>query len=320
MNGNWSPPIPTGADAVSAWRELDRQTRRDLLRGTGPHADPVVACVAVGYARTMLGGRRRARRLRRSFVFALAAIASMIAGAYLTALLHRPGVASAVPVVILVAGSVWFVLGTTRLRLRLIRMENVNAPALLAGEVPAPWTAPSPVQGRPLTIAHDRRATSLGYARAFAVTGACAVVTPLLLGWFAAPFLVLCAVLWPLMAYNLIHWVLPRRPVLVLDGGGVRFGTGVGLPWSAITEIRVHPLRTGNRPNPRHRVIAFVCADPRVPLASLKGFRRGNARRSLTYYGSPLAVASRNLDHTTEEIVAAAVALHPVPVRRFAPS
>jgi hypothetical protein len=99
----------------------------------------------------------------------------------------------------------------------------------------------------------------------------------------------------------------------------VRFGTGVGVPWANVTEIRVLPLRTGKRPNPRHRVIAFVCADPRVPLESLRGLRRSNARRALTYYGSPLVVASRGLDHTTEQIVAAAAALHPVPVRRFSP-
>jgi hypothetical protein len=304
---------------MSAWRELDRRTRRELLQGTGPHPDPVVACVAVGYARAMLGGRWWSRQMRGAFVFALAVITCTVVGAFIAGTLHRPGVAAAVPVVGIAPAILWFVVGATRFRLRLIRMENAHAPALLAGEAPAPPPEPSPAHGRPLTVAYDVRTMLRQYALTLVVTVAGAVVLPFLLGWFAAPFLVLCAVAWPLTAYNLIRWVLPRRPVLVIDGGGVRFGTGIGVPWAAITEIRLHPLRTGNRPNPRHRVIAFVCADPRVPLESLSGLRRSNARRALTYYGSPLVVASRGLDHTAEQIVAAAAALHPVPVRRFAP-
>jgi hypothetical protein len=304
---------------MSAWRELDRRTRRELLRRTDPYPDPVVACVAVGYARAMLGGRWAARQLRRSFVIALAVTTCAIAGIVVARVLHRPGGAAAVPVVIGVPMFLWYVVAATRLRLRLIRMENANAPALLAGAAPAPPPAPFPAYGRPLTVAYDVRAILRGQLSAFAVTAATAALLPFLAGWLEVPFLVLCAVLWLLMAYNLIRWVLPRRPVLVMDGGGVRFGAGISVPWAAITEIRVHPLRTGNRPNPRHRVIAFVCADPRIPLENLSGLRLSNARRALTYYGSPLVVASRSLDHTVEQIVTAALALHPVPVRRFAP-
>lgn len=316
---NWSPPIPSGAAALSAWRELDRRTRRDLLRETRPHPDPIVACVAVGYARTMLGERWGRRQLRRSFVLVLADITGIIGGAVVTAALHRPGVASAVAISVIASVSLWFAVSATRFRLRLIRMENANAPTLLAGEAPAPPPQPSPAQGSPLTVAFDRRAVLRQHASAFGITAVGAVVLPFLLGWFAAPFLGVCAVLWPLMVYQLIRWVLPRRPVLVLDGGGVRLGTGAGVPWAAVTEIRVLPLRARNRPNPRHHVIAFVCADPRVPLENLRGLRRRNARRALTYYGSPFVVASRGLDHTVEQIVAAAAALHPVPVRHFAP-
>jgi hypothetical protein len=301
---------------MTAWRELDRRTRRDLLRRTGPHPDPVVACVAVGYARTMLGGRVRSRRLLRSLVFVpvfivCAAIGATVAGP------DRPMVAAALPIVIVVPMIVWLVAGQVRFRLRLIRMENANAPTLLAGEAPAPPPAPAPAPGTPLSVAYEPRAVLRQYGRTACLTVAIAVILPFTIDWLAAPALALFAVAWALMGYQLVRWVLPRRPVLVMDGDGVTFGTGLSVPWDAITEIRVHPLRAGNRP--RHRVIAFVCADPRIPLERMSGIKRSNARRALTYYGSPLVVADRALDRTAEEIVAAATALHPVPVHRFAP-
>jgi hypothetical protein len=64
-----------------------------------------------------------------------------------------------------------------------------------------------------------------------------------------------------------------------------------------------------------HRVVGFVRADPEAPPT---GLRRTMARRALTYYGSPLAVPARGLDHPLERILAAATGLHPVPVRDLA--
>lgn len=55
-------------------------------------------------------------------------------------------------------------------------MENANAPALLAGETPAPPPEPSPARGRPLTVAYDRRAVLRQHALTLGVTVAGAVV------------------------------------------------------------------------------------------------------------------------------------------------
>jgi hypothetical protein len=316
-NASWSPPIPSGAAARSAWRELDRRTRRELLRGTGPYPDPVAACVAVGYARTMLGGR--SHYLLRSFLVAGAALVlAMVAGAVAVGV-HQPHMAVLVMFVIIMPVVVGSTIVRTRTRLRLIRMENANTPALLASEMYPPSPSPAPPAGEPVRIAYDRGAIARTYARTLAVSAAATTALLIAWTWYFVPLVALFGLVWVLLGYQWLRWVLPRRPVLVLDGTGVNIRNTLSAPWAAVTEIRVHPLRGTNRPNPANRVVVFVCADPEVPLARLTGLRRKGARRALTYYGSPLAVAGRALDHTVEEIVAAATAFRPVPVRHFAP-
>lgn len=316
----WSPPIPSGSAALTAWRELDRRTRRELLRATGPHPDPVVACVAVGYARTMLESRSRfvVRRMARALLIVVVAV---IALALALALPNGSAVAGFVPVVVVLAGTVWLSVGGIRFRLRLIRMENANAPALLAGETPMP--VPQAASGTPLSVAYDRGVVLRQYAVQLAMLLAVAA-----LGWLlqqqvlrsAWPLLVAAAFLavWlVLVVYYLFRWVLSGRTVLVVDRGGLRFASGLDVPWAGITEIRIHPFRGTNRPTPRFFVIAFVSADPRATIARMRGLRRWNASRALEYYGSPIVLPCRGLNRTIEEIVAAATSFHPIPVRRF---
>lgn len=316
----WSPPIPSGAAALTAWRELDRRTRRELLRATGPHPDPVVACVAVGYARTMLESRSRfvVRRMARALLIVGVAV---VVGAFALALPNGSALAAFVPVVVVLAGTLWLSVGGIRFRLRLIRMENANAPALLAGETPMP--VPPPAAGTPLSVAYDRGVVLRQYGVQLAAMLALAALVWLLqqrvlsAAWLVlipAAFLAFWLVL---VAYYLFRWVLPGRTVLVVDRGGLRFASGLRVPWSGITEIRIHPFRGTNRPTPRFFVIAFVSADPRATIARLRGLRRWNANRALEYYGSPVVLPCRGLNHTIEEIVAAATSFHPVPVRRF---
>jgi hypothetical protein len=302
---------------MSAWRDLDRRTRRELLRGTGPHPDPMAACIAVGYARTRLGAR--SRHLLRSLLVALGTLLLAMAAAAIAVSMDRPKLASVLSVLIIMPVLVTFAIARTRLRLRLIRMENANTPALLASETFPPSPEPAPGTGEPVKIAYERGAVLRQYARLLAISAAAIVGMFFLWGRYALLFVALFGPIWVLLGHHLLRWVLPRRPVLVLDDAGVNIRDTLRVPWSAITEIRVHPLRGTNRPNPSNRVVVFVCADPEAPLAQLTGPRRSGARRATTYYGSPLAVAGRSLDHTVEQIAAAATAFHPVPVRHFAP-
>jgi hypothetical protein len=315
---SWSPPIPSGAAALGAWRELDRRTRRDLLRATGPHPDPIVACIAVGYARTMLGDR--SRHLLRSFLIALSTLLLAMVAAAIAVGMDRPNLAPILSILIIMPVLVTFAIARTRRRLRLIRMENANTPTLLASEMFPPSPEPAPAPGEPVKVAYERGTVLRAYAWTLAVSGASVAAVFFGLGrYLAIPVAALFAVAWVAIGHQLFRWVLPRRPVLVLDGTGVQIRDVLTAPWPAITEIRVLPLRGTNRPDPANRVVVFVCADPEVLLARLTGVRRNGARRALTYYGSPLAVSGRSLDHTVEQIVAAATAFRPVPVRHFAP-
>jgi hypothetical protein len=88
--------------------------------------------------------------------------------------------------------------------------------------------------------------------------------------------------------------------------------------WPDITELRVLPHQ-GVLTGSEYRIVVFVCADPEAPLAGLTGLRRAMARRALRYYGSPLAVPTRGLDHTLDQILAAATGLDSVSVRNLAP-
>jgi hypothetical protein len=99
----------------------------------------------------------------------------------------------------------------------------------------------------------------------------------------------------------------------------------VAVPWVAavgvsrqeVTEVRVLPQRTSVRAKTRHRVVAFVLADPERVLERIGGAKSKGARLDHRYYGSPLALADQMLDHSAEEIAATVQNLTPIPVRRF---
>lgn len=313
-SARWSPPIPTGAAALTAWRELDRGTRHDLLRSAVPHPDPAVACIAVGYARTKLQNRVRPVLRRLALILGLV-VATIIATALVVAAGGGQRVAVDLPAILVVPAVLLLSIGGARHRLRLIRMENVNAPALLAGETP--MQMPPTAAGTPLDVRFDRRATLRTYIRPTVVFVLVGALLPLVLhGIVPIALITVMALSLAMIGYQLVRWVLPGRPVLVMDGGGLRFGiTGLSVAWTEVSEIRIHPLRSNRGSDAR--VIAFVCADPWPTIARMRGLRRWSGRQALRYYGSPVVLASRTLDHTVEEIAAAATSFHPVPVRRF---
>jgi hypothetical protein len=314
-HARWSPPIPTGAAANTAWRELDRRTRRDLLLRSDPHPDPMVACVALGHARTRLDAWPLTTLVRLGVLVVLSG-SIMVVGLVVAVRLNDPAVVTSVVISLITALVLGLVIHTVSAFFQLVRMENVNAPALLAGEVPPPPAVPA--TGEPLAVAYAPRAVLRWYAVVTAVSAFIELRMFLDRDLLRVPFSVLFAALLVFMGHRLFAWVLPRRPVLGLDEDGILVKGGLSAPWEDITEIRVLPHR-GATTGSEHRVVVFVCADPVVPLAELTGLKRILAERALTYYGSPLAMSTRGLDHTVEQILAAATALHPVPVRNFAP-
>ncbi|MBC6458877.1 hypothetical protein [Actinomadura sp. HBU206391] len=322
--GSWSPPIPSGAVAVDAWKRLDRRTRRDLLRSAAAHPDPSVAAVAVGYARTNLGGRWWLRSLRSVwFAPVTCGVATLLV---VSGSVRRWPQLSALVFASCAVAFLWDVVRVTRLRLALIRMENANAPSLLAGEtVTSTIGRADPVQagvGESLIVGYDGKTLVRWYA-GVAVPWVAAVAVSLVgkRPILYVPAIVAAILLTLVSAYFVILAVMgirPGRRAAVLDREGISSPFfDVHVDWREVVEVRVLPQRASVRAKTRHRVVAFVLADPEGVLERIGGVKAKGARLDHRYYGSPLAMADQILDHSADEIAAAVQNLTPVPVRRF---
>jgi hypothetical protein len=118
----------------------------------------------------------------------------------------------------------------------------------------------------------------------------------------------------------LVRWVLPGRPLIELDAEGVHMPSiACDLPWSLLTEVRLFPMRYGRRGGQGAMVVAFMPQDPSAVLGAITvGIRRRKRlERSLRVYGTPLSVCDNGIDHSGEQIAAAAAAYASVPVRRY---
>ena len=326
---SWSPPIPAGTPAVDAWKRLDRPTRRELLRSATAHPDPTVAAVAVGYARTTLGRRWWLHTLRQMawlipVLSAVAVTATILDVAWLR--WHLMPVLA--PPIVLLITFVWAV-RLTRFKLALIRMENANAPGLLAAEA-ATSTDRRPEPGHlerehvagpsdRFAVRYDVKTLARLYGGAVAIAIAAVAVT-LAIGnpIFYVPVIAAMALLTIFFAYNAIRWLRPRNAVAILDRQGVRIpSVGVEVAWHELSEIRILPLRAAPRDRPRSCVIAFVPVDAERFLDQMPARKARAAQRALRYYGSPLVLPDQVLRQSAHEIAAAARAFSTVPVRRF---
>lgn len=306
---------------MSAWRELDHQTRRRLLAAGEPAGDPMVAVVAVGYARTMLT-RSRSRRLKLLLPLMACAVAFMVAAdlIYGKSVLATP-LGALLYFAVIFAGLLLGRLWTLRQTVRLLRMETVNASRLWRTEAPAPAAAvlPLPPGTGPVAFRFSPRKLLRLYgtvAVVFALTqliwmvpgeaGMAAVLTVLVLAG-------VCRI-----GYLLVRRMRPWQAPIVLDEAGITFvAQGARAAWTEITQIRVSPVRAGNRRTAQRQVVAFLVTDPNAAVARFQPFAQRAARRSLEAYGTPMTVTDLFLDTTCEDILATAARFTTAPIRRF---
>jgi hypothetical protein len=328
-----APPVPGGAVARDAWRELDRRTRRELLRGGRPHPDPAIAVVAVGYARTMLARSTMRQRLPLTAAIACLVVTLTVVLALLDStdtVIISAGAGKVLPAVLMVACVL-----AVRLRLHnrivaLHRMEAVNAARLWSTERPAPVPG-RPVPPPPISGAGPSHHVVIRYSRRFLVRSIAIMVAFVAIietavvwaeGGFLALFVTaLLAVAVGLTVYNIVARTRPWLPMIVMDRAGMELPSmGARLAWPQITELRIHPFRAGRsgRKGRRHAV-AFVLADPDAFRAQLAGWRAKKTRTPLSVYGTPLVIADLALDRSAEEIARAAATFTTAPIRRFGP-
>jgi hypothetical protein len=91
------------------------------------------------------------------------------------------------------------------------------------------------------------------------------------------------------------------------------------LPWSAVVEVRLFPMRYARRGDQASTVAAIVPADPGAVLAGVRAGwpRRRVLARSMRIFGMPLSLADRTVDCSAAQIAAVASAFAGVPVRRY---
>jgi hypothetical protein len=214
---------------------------------------------------------------------------------------------------------------------RLYRLELANrlAQQSVAAAGPRPAAGGlAPAAGPDLSVRYERARVLRHSSWVLGIVGCIAVIlvgqglsagVGLAFGTLCGIFAVFALLIGVPQVVLLTRWVLPGRPVVELDAGGVHLPSiACDLPWDLLAEVRLVPLRYGRRGDRGAMVIAFVPQDPAAVLGALNVGRRRRKRleRSLRVYGTPLSIADALLDHSGEQVAATAAGLAAVPVRR----
>ncbi|WP_280356678.1 hypothetical protein [Nocardia otitidiscaviarum] len=286
---------------MKKWRDLDRATRKALLRGE-PAADPEVDRVARAYAEKALN-RSTVRRFWITFPFGLVLGASLGYGA----------IATDLPIslwflVIAVAG-IGYVVIAVRRQLAQVRILNVSNGA--PRESVAPGLPERLEVGMPTGGVVRTLLPHFGIAAILLVPGL-VLSMPVLIGIALIPMGLVLA-----YAGYLLSWSLPDHPQFVLDADGVHTPRyGLRVRWDAIRELRLLPL--GASSGDTRRVLAFVLHDNRTYLDHIPRWAAFLASMNTKTYLSPMTTMDGLVDKPIEQIAATAAALSGLPVSSVA--
>jgi hypothetical protein len=303
--------IRSRREAVRAWRQLDRRTRRDLLNSRTPHPDPWVAAVAAAYASASLG---RAAFLRRAFLPALWAtliLLTAIIAAAVVEVTSGSKVGFTILPVLSVGAIAVYVWRLMRLQIALTRMETLNSQSLPVA-APPPMSSGTPRTGEPLIVRYDFKA----FRGSWALTAALVIGLPALAVATGRPFIYIPMIvaMGAVAVFAIVSTarVVTRRktPVLVLDSTGLSLPHhDFTVPWPQIATVRVLPLPRGTGRRGTHRVVVFVPVDNQRILQSAPPKFANSMRRTVGFYGSPIVVMDKGLSAGAGEIVHAAAVL-----------
>jgi hypothetical protein len=337
---------------LDEWRALSPGTRRVVWKNARhfrAHPDTVVSEVAARYARWYLDARTwhaRTQRLAIGLVAADVLVASGVLG-WLSGgpVADRPSAVDKaliwlVAVVIALAILTPYAVRKVRI-IRLYKLELANRLALESmaeatsaetGPPTAEWAPaaePAPAAERDMRVRYDRRRVARQCVWVLLV--ACCMLVVLAGEWLSGPgmtptvgalcglFAIFGLLIIVPQVVLLARWVLPGRPIVELDAEGVHMPSiAYDLPWSSLAEVRLIPMRYARRGSQGAMVVAFVPQDPPAVLGAIAGGRRRRKRleRSLGVYGTPLSVCDNVIDHSGEQIAAAATTFATVPIRR----
>ncbi|MEU0545670.1 hypothetical protein ABZ319_37930 [Nocardia sp. NPDC005978] len=278
------------------WKDLDADVRRALLRGE-PAADPEIDRIAREHAEKALG-RSIIRRVIVVFPIAL------VTGALLGFFAAKCGLPSWAP------GSILFAVGSaiavveSRRKLAHIRILNVSSGTPRA-QTRTEWTAARAAESLEI------RSTASGVLRTtapwLALAGGVLVLAVLSsIPWLIVPVAVFAVTVVTYVAL-LLWFTLPGNEQ-ILDADGIFMPKyGLRVPWKAIREIRLLPLRATARD--KRQVVAFLFHDKQDYLRQLPRWQAVLADLNTKTYLSPLVIIEGVTDRPVEEIAARAGAL-----------
>jgi hypothetical protein len=329
------------------WGALGPAIRRAVWKNARhfrAHPDPAVSAVAARYARWYLDARTwhtRAQWLALGLVLTDVFVAVVALGWFSgSPAQDRPSTAE--KTVIKIASAIAITLAilapyaVRKVRIiRLYRLELVSRPVLQSvaaasrTEVRPPMAGRAPAAGQDMSVRYDRRRVLRLCAWAFLFP--CFLLVIVIGQWLSGPgitplFVALCGFLAVLglrivvpCGWLLVRWVLPGRPVLELDTAGLHLHSiECDLPWTSLAEIRLVPLRYARHGKQGAVMVVFIPQAPSAVLAAIPvaGRRRKRLERSLRVYDTPLTISDNLIDHSGEQLAAAAAAFAAVPVRR----
>ncbi|WP_069161268.1 hypothetical protein [Nocardia altamirensis] len=283
---------------MNTWRDLDRATRKALLRGE-PAADPETDRIARAYAEKAL----------QRFPVQTAAIvlpAIPILGFLLGFGTGKMGLKSTDSLPVIIIGAIGLVVVAARRKLALTKILNVSQGA--------PREQIAPGSSEPLEIRVRLRGLLLILA-----PYVCISILLLVTGWLVSnPWVTGIAVVVAVPVFWYCGWLLYSAlsgGAVVLDADGVHTSKHkVRVGWESVREIRVIPLRA-TASDPR-QVLAFVLHDDDIYLRQLSSWQASLARTNSRTYQSPMVSIEGLVDKPIDEIAATAAALSGLPVSR----
>ncbi|MCM6774179.1 hypothetical protein NDR87_11920 [Nocardia sp. CDC159] len=283
---------------MNTWRDLDRATRKALLRGE-PAANPEIDRIARVHAE---------KTLKRFdlWICVLLVVGGVITGVPLGYFSVKadlsPGAFGSILLIVMLGCAVV----CTRRKLRLVRLLNASQ-GMPRRPVP-------PGEAERLEI----RTSTWGVLRLMGFY-LCVVVLLSVTGavwssWWLIGLAVVSGV--PIVAYTgyLLYSSLSGHP-LVLDADGVHAPHGrLRLGWESVREIRVFPLRATAKDT--RQVIAFLFHDNQTYLGQLPRWESYLVRCGAKTFLSPMAIMDGLADKPVDQIAATAAALSGIPVTR----
>jgi hypothetical protein len=95
-----------------------------------------------------------------------------------------------------------------------------------------------------------------------------------------------------------------RVPVVAIGADGIRFPLmGVRLGWAEIASVERGVTLRGKRQQP---VLFITPTAPEFVIGQMRPWLRPEARREFARHGTPIVVGGQSLDHSLEDVLAAA--------------